>query len=104
MKTTIKAELVAVQDDLYTNYVFKNLDELDKSVFRYITVTRCPNWQSIGTIRIGDVGYLEYEFAEAGQDYYDKTSGSTQQYKYTAYYFMNFIKQKQEINNKEYNF
>ena len=43
MKTTIKAELVAVQEDLYTNYVFKNLDELDKSVLRYITVTKCPN-------------------------------------------------------------
>ena len=104
MKTTIKAQLVAVQDDLYTNYVFKNLDELENSVFRYITVTRCPNWQAIGTIKIGDAGYLEYEFAEAGQDYYDKSSDSIKQYKYTAFYFMNFIKQKEEINEKEFKF
>lgn len=104
MKTTIKAQLVAVQEELYTNYVFKNLDELESSVFRYITVTRCPNWQVIGTIKIGDVGYLEYEFAEAGQDYYDKSSDSIKQYKYTAFYFMNFIKQKEEINEKEFKF
>lgn len=104
MKQTIKAELVAVQEDLYTNYVFKNLDESEESEFRYITITRCPNWQTIGTIKIHDVGYLEYEFAEAGQEYYDKSSDSIKQYKYTAFYFMNFIKEKQEINDKEYKF
>lgn len=51
-----------------------------------------------------DIGYLEYEFAEAGQEYYDKSSDSIKQYKYTAFYFMNFIKEKQEINDKEYKF
>lgn len=43
MKETIKAKLVAIQSGVYTNYVFKNLDELENSELRYITVTRCPN-------------------------------------------------------------
>jgi hypothetical protein len=43
MRHTIKAQLVAIQQGLYTNYVFKNLDEAENSFIRYVTVTKCPN-------------------------------------------------------------
>lgn len=43
MRITIKGQLVAVQEELYTNYVFKNLDESDNSLMRYVTLTQCPN-------------------------------------------------------------
>lgn len=94
---------MAVQDGIYTNYVFKNLDEDEKSMFRYITVVKCPNWQYNNKIQIGDVGYLEYEFVENGTEYFDRSSGLTEQYKYTAFYFMNFIKEEKD-NTKVYNF
>lgn len=42
-KITIHGKLVAKQDGIYINYVFKNLDEDDKSLYKYITVTQCPN-------------------------------------------------------------
>lgn len=105
MKTTIRAKLVAVQDGSYTNYVFKNLEEDETSKYRYVTTTKCPNWQYNNKIQIGDVGFLEYEFAEAGESYFDLSSNTTQQYKYTACYFMNFIKENNKDDNvKEFNF
>ncbi len=52
---------------------------------------------------IGDVGYLTYEFAEAGTSYFDISSNETKQYNYTANYFMNFIKETKDLE-KEYNF
>ncbi len=43
MKQTIRGKLVAIQDGVYMNYVFQNLDETENSELRYITVTKCPN-------------------------------------------------------------
>ena len=43
MKSTIRAQLVAVQDGIYKNYVFKNLDEDERSKNRYLMITQCPN-------------------------------------------------------------
>ena len=103
MRHTIKAQLVAFQPGLYTNYVFKNLDESENSMDRYITVTKCPNWQFSDNFTTDTIGYLEYEFAEAGATYFDISTQSEQQYKYTAYYFINFIKEIRDAQ-KEYNF
>ena len=104
MKETIRAKLVAVQDGVYTNYVFKNLEEAENSKFRYITATKCPNWQYTNKIYIGDEGFLEYEYAQAGDSYYDLSTDSIQQYKYTSNYFMNFVKEEKRDNIKEFNF
>lgn len=43
MRNTIKGKLVAKQDGVYKNYVFQNLDQADNSIFKYVTVTECPN-------------------------------------------------------------
>ena len=105
MKETIRGKLVAIQNGIYTNYVFKNLDETENSELRYITVTRCPNWQYNDSLNIGDKGFVVYEFAQSGQDYMDHVTGEIKQYKYTANYFMNFIKEQiVKDNTKEFNF
>lgn len=103
MRNTILSKLVAKQDGIYKNYVFQNLDMPENSIFKYITVTICPNWQVNEVIKIGDVGFLEYDFVEAGEDYFERASQITKQYNYSTNYFMNFIRQKEEIN-KDYKF
>ena len=43
--------------------------------------------------------------AEAGENYYNKNSNESQQYRYTAFYFMNFIKEeKKKDNTKSFKF
>ncbi len=56
-----------------------------------------------GKLKIGDVGYLEYEFAKAGGEYFDPSTETIKQYKYTANYFINFIKEIRD-ERKEFNF
>ena len=103
MRVTIRGQLVAVQEELYTNYVFKNLDEPNNSMMRYVTLTQCPNW--IGTKpQIGDIGFVEYEYVEAGDSYFCREYGNKSQYNYTACYFISFIKDKEKVTNKEFKF
>ena len=79
MRATFHGELVASRDELYSLYVFKNLDEKENSLLRYITVTRPPNWT--GTIpEIGDSGYIECEYVDAGDEYYKRDSGNKETY------------------------
>lgn len=103
-KLTIRGKLVAKQDGIYQNYVFQNLEEGDKSLYKYITVTICPNWQNVERMKIGDTGFLTAEYVVSGEPYIDKSTGMECRYKNTAIYFMNFVKDNKEIQNKEYNF
>lgn len=103
-KTTVRGKIVAIQEGVYSNYVFQNLDEQESSEFRYITVTKCPNWQYFDTLKIGDEGFVTFEYAEAGKDYLDISTNTIKQYSYTAYYFMNFIKEINKDNTKEFQF
>lgn len=103
MKTTIRGKLVAKLDEQYTTMVFQNLDELNDSLLRYVTVTKLPNWT--GSIpNIGDVGFLEYEYVNAGDEYYQRNTGVKETYKYTQCYFLNFVKEldKELINNYKF--
>ena len=103
MKNTILSKLVAKQDGVYKNYVFQNLDQKPESLFRYITVTVCPNWTN-DDINIGECGFLEYELVEAGQDYFQRNTKEIKQYNFTTNYFINFVRQKNEEINKKYKF
>ena len=103
MRVTIYGKVVAIQDGMYTQYVFRNFDEQDNSLMRYITVTKCPNW--IGeSPQLGDIGYVQYEYVEAGDNYFQATTGTTSQYNYTSCYFISFIKEKEKIECKEFKF
>lgn len=82
--------------------VFQNLDEPNNSLLRYITVTKLPNWTGINP-QIGDTGFLECEYVNAGDEYVQRNTGNKEVYKYTQCYFLNFIKEQEVINNN-YNF
>lgn len=43
MRITIRGRVVAIKEELYTSYVFRNFDEQDNSLMRYVTVVKCPN-------------------------------------------------------------
>ena len=91
-----------MQPGQYTVYVFKNLDEPNNSLLRYFTVTVPPNWNYTKP-EIGDTGYVECEYVNAGETYYKTSTGTNETYNYTVCYMINFIK-KQLINQKEFNF
>lgn len=103
MKATIHAKLVAKQDNIYPLLVFQNLEEPENSMMRYVTVTKLPNWNGICP-EIGDSGFLECEYVDAGDEYYQRNTGTREAYKYTSCYFLTFIKEKEKINSKDYNF
>lgn len=103
MKVTVHCKLVAQQDDFYTVYIFQNLDEKDNSLLRYISTTKPPNWNGTSP-EVGDVGFVELEYVDAGDEYYQRNTGNKETYKYTQCYFLNFIKDKEKINDNNYKF
>ena len=103
LQTTFRGKLVAKQDDFYTLYVFQNLEEPDNSLLRYVTTTRPPNWNG-NYPDIGDVGFVMCDYVDAGEKYFQRNTGSEEQYKYTTCYFLDFIKEKEKIETNTYNF
>lgn len=95
---------MAIQDGFYTTYVFKNLSVEESSEIRYIAVVKCPNWQYTDIIKVGDIGFINYEFVNSGEEYIDRDTGEVKTYKYTGNYFMNFIKEQMKDNTKEFKF
>ncbi len=103
MRTTYLGEVVAIQPGQYTVYVFKNLDEKDNSLLRYVTTTKLPNW-NCKDLQIGDVGYFECDYVNAGDEYYQVSTGKQETYNYTVCYLINFIEKQEQIKTKEFNF
>jgi hypothetical protein len=89
-------KLMATRLGTYSMYVFKDLDVQDN----YIMCTRLPNWQ-VPEIQIGDAGFLEYQYVEAGQEYYDLATEKMAKYLYTNVYFINFIQKTDILQNNE---
>jgi hypothetical protein len=48
---------------------------------------------------MGDTGFVECEYVDAGDEYYKRDSGNKETYKYTQCYFLNFIKDKDKLDN-----
>ena len=70
---------------------------------RYITTTKPPNWS--GQLpELNDVGFIECEYVDAGDEYYQRNTGTKERYNYTQCYFLNFIKEKEKIESKSYKF
>ena len=82
----------------YHTYVFENL-EYTNCENHYIMCVRFPNWnQSI--FNIGDVGFLNVRFVEAGVDkWFDGTGFNS--YRYTNVIFMKFVLEKPMIIQSE---
>ena len=90
MDFTFKGKLVIKKSNVYTEYVFQNV-ETDE----YILCTKLPNWDC-QEIFPEEEGYVTIEQANAGDSYID-LNGTQKTYKYTKLYFKNFIK----INNSQ---
>lgn len=96
MVTTVAyVQLLAIRDGTYLMYVFQNLDTQ-----AYIMCTRLPNWQ-VPEIQIGDAGFLEYQYVEAGQEYFDIAQEKMVKYLYTNVYFINFVQKTDILKNQE---
>lgn len=102
MKTyTVYCKLLAKEDDIldYKTLVFKNLENSPPFGHQYIMITVWPNWQS-RIPDIDEVGFLTYDFIEAGIDtYYDRNLDSFIKYNFTNLAFKKFVK-KQDNSNK----
>ena len=91
MENTIRGQLVAKKDGIYTNYVFKNLDNGE-----YVMCSRLPNWDC-EELPLFVEGFVSFEFVKGGDLYYNPKTSSEGIYQYTNVYFKNFIKDcKQE--------
>lgn len=93
MKTE-KGKLVALKEGIYTIYVF----ELD--IGGYIMCTKLPNWD-VPNISIGIQGFFTYTEAIAGETYFNPKIDKLMKYNYTNIYFINFIEDNLQIENKE---
>lgn len=64
---TIKCCLVAIQTGQYSKLVFEDLNRDPCDDLKYVTVVMLPNWDYKDTLKIGDIGYLQFESVEAGK-------------------------------------
>jgi len=102
MKRTIRGKLVAKLEGQYSNYVFQNLGVPETDELRYIMVTKCPNWQDNTSMAIGTVGFITFDYVEAGEEYIEKSTGEKKKYNYSAYYYMSFLKDLTKDTQKGY--
>ena len=91
MINTTHATLVAKKSGIYEIYVFQQDNQ------EFIMCTKLPNW-GVYNINIGDSGFLTYEYANAGEEYFDRDTNEKRIYRFTNIYFKDFIK---DIKNKE---
>ena len=89
-----EAKLCALRESLYTIYVFQDVESRE-----FIMCTRLPNW-NIPKINIGDVGFLQYQIVQAGDEYFNPTTGEKNRFNYSNVYFNNFVL-KSDINQQE---
>ena len=102
---TIKCCLVAIQTGQYSKLVFEDLNRDPCDDLKYVTVVMLPNWDYKDTLKIGDIGYLQFESVEAGKtQWYDREIQDFAVYKFNANYFINFIKHEEINNMKEFKF
>jgi len=90
----VPARLIAMKEDTYTLYVFKNTESNN-----YIMCTRLPNWQTPNMF-IGDSGFLQFQIIKAGDEYFNINTEQKEKYLYSNVYFKNFIN-KSDIENSE---
>jgi hypothetical protein len=88
-----KVQLVAIKEDTYTMYVFKKIEKPE-----YIMCTRLPNWK-VQDIHVGEIGYLNYQIVQAGENYYNPATEEYIKYQYSNIYFINFIKEPDVVEN-----
>lgn len=92
---TIYCKVLAKEQDSlgYQTIVVKDLNN-SKFGEMYRMISVWPNWES-RVPEINEIGYLNYEFAQAGIDkYYDRNKGEFVLYNFTNFIFIKFIKEQ----------
>jgi hypothetical protein len=92
---TIECKIVESVQSTYSTLVCR--DTFDGNFFM---CTVFPNWEGYIPSK-GDVGYIEVEFVEGGDNYWEKDSGTTRKYNYTMLIFKRFILKVETTENKE---
>lgn len=100
---TLHVQLEVVQEGQYTLYVFNDLNQPLDSIDKYLMVVRLPNWTG-NFPKVGDKGYLQFDIVNGGEKYYRRDTQEYCTYNYTNNYYLNFIPEREEINNKEFKF
>lgn len=101
---TILCKLMAKSEDAfgYTRYVFKNL-----VTGSFEMITRLPNWD-LPYIEIGDVGFVNYMEAVAGEDtWYDADNDKFVKYRADGSYMVSWVRsgkiaKKEEDNGRRW--
>lgn len=90
---TVKVKLLAVREDTYTKYVFGD------NKGNYIMCTKPPNWNT-PTVKVGEDGFLKYREVFAGDRYCDEEllEGF---YRYSAIYFVDFVRLNDNVTTEE---
>lgn len=95
MVSTIKCTILAKESDIggYQTIVVKDLDNSRfGELYRMLVVF--PNWES-RVPEIGEIGFLNYDFVEAGKDkYYDRVDSTFKVYNFTNLIFLKFVKEQ----------
>lgn len=93
---TVKCQVVAKANCLYKSLVIQDL-----SNDNYLMLTVFPNWQGL-IPEVGDVGFIEFEFAEAGKtEWFNKNLAEFNIYKNTYLVFKQFVKSSEIIENNK---
>lgn len=95
----VLAKLVASCEDYgYITFVFECLEEAVIKQTKYVMCVMFPNWEH-ETIKLDDIGYLEYKEIRAGIDkWYDGDKFIP--YKYNTNQFLKFVKKPDESANR----
>ena len=100
---TIYCKIVAIQQNQYTEIVVEDLNRDYSDDLKYVTVVLLPNWKA--NINIGDVGYLRFQYVEAGKSkWYNKDMKDFEIYKYDNNYFINFYKKEDVCKQDTFEF
>ena len=88
-QVTFRGQLITHDNQLYSNYVFRNLDMAENQLEAYVTLTYLPNWESPIPL-IGEESFITFNSVRAGEMYMKK-DGSYANYKGDGMYFVKAV-------------
>lgn len=102
---TIYCKVLVIQEGQYQEIVVEDLNRELTDDLKYISVVRLPNWDITNSFKVGDIGYLQYQYVEGGvSQWFNKVSKDFEIYTYTNNYLINFYKQKDICKQEEFEF
>lgn len=102
---TIYCKVLVIQEGQYREIVVEDLNRDFTDDLKYVTVVQLPNWDTGRDLKVGDIGYLQFQYVEGGvTQWFNKNLNNFEIYNYTNNYFVNFFKQKDICKQDKFNF